>query len=128
MIATTRAIAEAARAGAPVGVDLRASLTHMGDALRVHNLQEEALLGGLIVSVDAWGSARAEIMSDEHVREHARIQGALRGISHTPVEFAGGGICALLDAMIEHMDREETAFLGEDVLRDDITVPDQSAG
>lgn len=124
----TRTIAERASKGAPVDDDLRASLVQLADALRRHNLQEEALLGDIIPAVDAWGAARAEIMTEEHVREHAGLYAALLGTPCTPIEFAGAAIDSLLGAMAVHMAREEEAFLGEDVLRDDVVVVTQSGG
>jgi hypothetical protein len=128
IIGTTRAFAERARAGAAVGADLRASLVRVTNALRVHNLHEETMLRDVIHRVDAWGPVRADIMTEEHIKEHARLYAALLGVSCTPIEFAGIGVASLLDLICEHMDREEAAFLGEEVLRDDLVVANQSSG
>jgi hypothetical protein len=125
MMAATRAVAEDAGSGAG---DPRASLLHLANALRTHNLREEALLKDIILSTDAWGAARAAIMTEAHVKEHARLCEALLEIPYAPVELARSAIAAVVDSIREHMDREEEAFLGEDVLRDDIVVANQSGG
>jgi hypothetical protein len=54
--------------------------------------------------------------------EHEELYAALVGIPHTVVEFAGGGVTLLLDSILEHMAREETALLGDDVPHDDVMV------
>ena len=128
MMDVTLTIAKGARLGAPGRGDLQGCLVRLADALRTHNQREEALLRDIIPSVDAWGPARAAIMTEEHKREHDRLDAALLGIPCTPVEFGAAGIVALVDLIRQHMDREEAAFLGEDVLRDDIVVTNQSGG
>ena len=128
MMDVTLTIAKSARVGAPGRGDLQGCLVRLADALRTHNQREEALLRDLIPSVDAWGPARAGIMNEEHTREHARLDAALLGVPRTPVEFAAAGIVALVGLIREHTDREEAAFLGEDVLRDDFIVANQADG
>ena len=128
MMDVTLTIAKGTRVGAPDGGDLQGCLVRLADAVRTHNLREEALLRDLIPSVDAWGPARAAIMIAEHMKEHERLHAALLGVPCTPVEFAAAGIVALVELIREHLDREEAAFLGEDVLRDDLVVANQSGG
>lgn len=67
-------------------------------------------------------------MTEEHEREHERLDTALLDVPRTPIEFAAAGIVALVALIRQHMDREEAAFLGEDVLRDDVVVAHQSDG
>jgi hypothetical protein len=122
MIAAARKVAERACDGQTTADELRGELVRLADVLRGHNLREEGLLRNVIPSVDAWGQARAEIMTEEHVREHEELVAALTGVQSTPVEFAGAGTGLLLDGILGHMAREESAFLGEDVLRDDIVA------
>jgi hypothetical protein len=100
---------------------LRGSIVQLADALRRHNLREEELLGGIIPTVDAWGPVRAEIMDHEHIAEHKELYAALLGEDGQPVD-------ALLDRVLDHMAREEAAFLNEDVLRDDVVVTDYFGG
>jgi hypothetical protein len=128
MLEVTLTFAEVSHVDAPGCDDLQEHLVRLTDAIRAHNLREEALLREIIPSVDAWGPARAAIMLEEHVQEHERLHAALVGVPHTPAEFAVAGISALVDLIHEHMDREEAAFLGEDVLRDDLVVANQSDG
>jgi Hemerythrin HHE cation binding domain len=128
MIDVTLTIAEGARVGAPGRGDLQGCVVRLADALRTHNQREEALLRDLIPSIDAWGPARAAIMTEEHKREHDRLDAAMLGVPCTPVEFAAAGIVALVELIRQHMDREEAVFLGEDVLRDDVVVTNQSDG
>lgn len=128
MMAATKVIAVRWRAGEGDGDELRESVFRLADRIRTHNLREEELLRDVIPHADAWGPARAEMMADEHIREHARLHTALLGMPFTTAEMAGAGIVALLALLREHMAREEAVFLCEDVLRDDLIIPDQSDG
>jgi hypothetical protein len=128
LMVETKAIAVRWRAGEGDGDELRQSVLRLADRIRTHNLREEELLRDLIPNADAWGPARAAMMADEHVREHARLHTALLGLPSTSAEMAGAGIVALMALLRDHMDREEVVFLCEDVLRDDIVIADQSGG
>ncbi len=128
MLDVTLTIAKGMGASAPGRGDLQACVVRLADALRAHNRREEELLRDFIASIDAWGPTRAAIMADEHKREHDRLDAALSGVPRTPIEFAAAGIIALVALIRQHMDREEEAFLGEDVLRDDLIVTNQSGG
>jgi len=127
MIDVARACADRASAGAEIE-DLVTAVRLLADLVRRHNQREEQLLRDLIPTVDAWGEARAELMTDEHVREHGAIHGALLGMTRTPSEFAGAGMRLLFDQMLDHMAREERAFLNERVLRDDVVAIDPFGG
>jgi len=124
----TKTIAESISAGRPRRGDLSGCVLRLADAVRAHNCREEALLLDFIPSVDAWGGAREAIMRKEHIQEHARLDVALRGIPLASPDLAAFGVVALIRLMREHMDREEAAFLGEDVLRDDVVVANQTDG
>jgi hypothetical protein len=128
MIEETRSVAERARRGAPVRVDLRVRMTLLADAVRRHNLHEEAVLEDIMPTIDAWGPERSSILVREHAQEHEELYAALIGIPFTVDEFAGAGVDSLLNLLLKHMEREEKAFLGEEVLRDDAVVTDQSSG
>jgi hemerythrin len=128
MLDVTLTFTEVSHVDAPGCDDLREHLVRLTDTIRAHNLREEALLRDLIPTVDAWGPARAAVMIEEHNQEHERLYAALFGIPCTPAEFAVAGVATLVDLIREHMDREEAAFLGEDVLRDDLVVANQSEG
>ncbi len=107
---------------------LRAALAKLADSVRKHNQREEELLKDVIPHVDAWGPARAEVMVEEHGKEHQEIYAALVEAGATPDSDAAIGIVAkLLERMQEHMAIEEKIVLSEDVLRDDL-VPREYFG
>lgn len=122
LIAAIRRTADSATRGADVGEALREALERLDLVLREHNAREEALLGAIIPTVDAWGPARAEIMGEAHRREHQELVETLCGMPVTPIEFAGAGAQALFDRLLAHMESEEKVFLGDDVLKDDTVV------
>lgn len=128
MVDAARVCADRASDGAKVTDDLVTAIRLLADALQRHNRREEQLLRKLIATVDAWGQARADLMTDEHVREHDALHGALLGMTRTPSEFAGAGMQLLLDQLLGHMAREERAFLNERVLRDDVVAIDPFGG
>ena len=98
-------------------------MSRLASALRAHNLCEERLLKGVLVTADAWGPARAEIMDERHAAEHGELHAALVVTTFNP-ERVG----QLLDRLLEHMAYEEQTFLSEDVLRDDTIVIDAFGG
>ena len=108
---------------------VRDELAGLGDALRGHNMREEAALRELIGSVDAWGPTRVEIMEEGHVREHSALFEALLAVSEAcePTE-ATRAIERLRTRLFEHMAREEETFLNASVLRDDDVAIDAYGG
>ena len=109
--------------------ELRACMDHLSLGLRAHNGREEELLRGILLTVDAWGPVRAEIMGERHLAEHAELSAILVDAKATSdTAIADGGLVLALDRLLEHMSREEKAFLGEDVLRDDNIDVDQFSG
>src|SRR5579864_2909733 len=54
-----------------------ACVGRLASALREHNRCEEQLLRGVLVTVDAWGPARAELMDERHTAEHTELHAAL---------------------------------------------------
>jgi len=109
--------------------ELRACMDRLSLALRTHNHREEELLKGILVTVDAWGPVRAEIMSEQHAAEHVELYAVLSDANVTSrTAIVDGVLHAGLDRVLEHMAREEIAFLGEDVLRDDSVVVQQFSG
>jgi hypothetical protein len=125
MIEETRVVAESARDGAPLRDDLRARITRLADAVRRHNLHEEELLREITPGVDAWAATRSAIMFKEHIHEHEALYAALIGLPYTVDEFAGAGVGTLLDLLLQHMDREEEAFLRQEILRDASSISSQ---
>ena len=86
-------------------------------ALRAHNEHEEELLGKVLPTLDAWGSARREIMTERHVSEHGELAGALEGLDSSFQRTAGDSLIAMLDRVLSHMDREEETLLNDPRLR-----------
>jgi hypothetical protein len=97
-------------------------------AVQRHNQREEHLLRDLLLTVDAWAQARAEVMTDEHVREHEAFYRGLLATPGAPFELAKGDINRVLDALLNHMDHEEQAFLNDRVLRDDFVAVESFGG
>jgi hypothetical protein len=128
MMKATRAIAVRARSGEEVADELRASLHRLGNAVRAHNFREEDTLRNIIHSVNARDPARTTIMTDEHLKEHSRLDTALLGLPGAPVELGGVGVVALIELLRDHLDREESTFLRKDVLCDDDVVSPGGAG
>jgi hypothetical protein len=125
---TSRAIEQWGR-GDAARADALSCLARLSAAVRRHNACEEELLRDLIPKVDAWGPARAEIMSTQHVKEHHALSAALMDVSAADEgNMAATLIANLRERMLEHMAREENGFLAEDVLRDDVVVIDSFGG
>ena len=113
-------LAARARACEDVRGELRATLGALAESLRAHNAREEELLREVIPTVDAWGPARAEVMVQQHRLEHDALHAAVvHARDGVDVPAPEGALDALLAALVKHMDREEEAFLYEEVLRDD---------
>jgi hypothetical protein len=108
---------------------VRSQLTVLANALHAHNAREERSLGSLVRKVDAWGDARARIMSEEHFREHADIHAVLSSTAAAVEPSAWRELVRrLLAQVLDHMAREERAFLNEEVLRDDGVVIEYAGG
>jgi hypothetical protein len=128
MVRETRSLADLACEGAPVTYQLRGALAVLADALKAHSLREEDLLTDVLRFVDPWGGARAEIMNDGHIEQHRALYDAIACIPKTPTEFAGAGVAELLEQLLDHMRREEEAFLNPEVLCDERVVTDSVSG
>ncbi len=113
------ALAARLRGGEDVREALRAALGELADALRAHNAREEELLREIIPTVDAWGPARADVMVQQHRLGHDATHAAVLAARDGVDDPAAGSLEALLADVVKHMDREEEAFLSEEVLRDD---------
>src|SRR5580692_7773266 len=64
----------------------------LGYAVQRHSQREELLLRGLLLTVDAWAQPRAEVMTDEHVREHEAFYRGLLATPGVAFEFAKGDV------------------------------------
>jgi hypothetical protein len=129
IIGEVRRAARCAHESEAMRCELRACIDGLSLALRTHNHREDELLRGILAAVDAWGPVRAEIMSEQHVAEHVEIYTVFLDVNVTSHTAVGDGVLdAGLDRVLEHMAREEIAFLGADVLRDDSVVVQQFTG
>src|SRR5689334_19618375 len=83
----------------------QACLQRLAADLRAHNACEERLLRQVIPTIDAWGQARSDVMTEVHLDEHRNLCAGLIGatISRDP-ERGSATILVLLDAMLEHME------------------------
>jgi hypothetical protein len=123
MITDLRRVAEQAADGAPLHEELRAGVIGLAGAVLQHNILEEKLLEQAAAELDIPGPLHARVFSDEHADEHEELYATLVGIPRTPIEFAGGGVTAMLDSILEHMGREESALLDADMRRGEGVVP-----
>lgn len=104
--------------------DLHRALGRLSSLVRTHNAREEELLRTIMPGIDAWGPVRAALMLDEHVREHEDLLRALLETSVAPdASDAAPALADLAARMLQHMEREEKTFLGEDLLRDELGPP-----
>jgi predicted metal-dependent phosphoesterase TrpH len=128
MTEVAQTIAKRLRAGVPPEGDLQDCVARLAEAMRAHNAREEELLRELVQDFDAWGKDRITMMDREHMQAHRRLDEAIRGIPEVRTAVAAVGVIALAHLIREHMDREEAAFLNEDVLCDEVVVRDQTDG
>jgi hemerythrin HHE cation binding domain-containing protein len=104
---------------------LRSAMVALALGVRDHNDEEELLLRDVISTVDAWGPVRAEIMGEQHIREHRELCSA---VFDTAGSVDTREASALLDRLLKHMAIEENIMLDESVLRDDSVVIDAFSG
>jgi hypothetical protein len=128
MTEVAQTIAKRMRAGQPPEGDLQDCVARLAEAIHAHNAREEELLRELAPVFDAWGKERLSMMDHEHMAAHRRLDEAIRGIPRVRTELAAVGVIALSHLIREHMDREEAAFLNEEVLCDEVVVRDQTDG
>lgn len=108
--------------------DLGEPLVELFDAMHAHNAREEQLMRDVFPTLDMWGPVRNEVMLEEHVLEHKKLIDSLSaardGVDGASLDL----VLASLDKLASHMEREEEAFLGEEVLSDDGAEFDFSGG
>jgi hypothetical protein len=135
MMDETKREAERCVAGHEAIRPLKRCLCELANALRMHNLREEELLGDVLPDSDAWGKERAETMLDEHVREHEMVYATLLTFGafadREPacvVEPAVATVLELIARIASHMEHEEEAYLAEDVLTESTIPADSFSG
>ena len=124
MLEQTRVIARRVREGESLRGELKASASLLSDALSAHNTREEELLRGMICTVEADGSARTEIMNEQHFEEHSVLHAALLDVQLDPDDYwVAKTLTDALDHLLDHMGHEEKSFVSSDVSQDDDTKP-----
>jgi hypothetical protein len=121
--------AERCRRGVPAREELLAVLRRLSTAFAEHNAHEEELLREIVPKLDAWGSARTEVMLEEHVQEHAEMRAAVQAAETTA--DMGETVLAvgrLTMQMREHIANEELTFLSEELLNDNAVPPEVHFG
>ena len=109
--------------------ELQERLQSLADQLRAHNACEERLLCDVIPTIDAWGQARADVMTEVHLDEHRNLCAALIGATIlADAESGSATVFVLLDAMLDHMKHEEKIFLAADVLTDELRIGESFGG
>jgi hypothetical protein len=98
---------------------IRDELADLASALRRHHLREERALKELIRSIDS-GDESQGMTDEEHAGKHREMLDALARVSEAQDPGEGGRqlerFCA---RVLDHMTREEKAWLNATVLRDD---------
>jgi hypothetical protein len=110
------------------GPDLRSRLDELSRSMREHNRREEELLGDVLPTIDAWGSVRRDIMTEQHVSEHGELAAALDDVGPLSEDNECRALLSTLDRVLEHMAREEKAFLSDPLLREDAIAAGQVSG
>jgi hypothetical protein len=109
--------------------NLRLELAGLVRALESHNRLEEQMLRETVRTIDAWGPARVEIMTEAHAFEHRDLCDAVITVSlagHRRNGVKEFDKCRR--RLLEHMAREEETFLNASVLRDDDVSIDAEEG
>lgn len=110
----------------PGSLALRAALRRLAETIGHHNEREEALLRDILPTVDAWGPLRAELMLDDHAKEHEVLHTALVDAIAAP--DAQTTLSGLLDRLSAHMAHEERLLLTDELLSDDGLVRESFGG
>jgi hypothetical protein len=87
--------------------ELKALVDDLSGSLRRHNAWEEETLGDVLPTIDAWGSVRQEIMTEQHVLEHRHLAEALDGFDFPLERTERDALIVTLGRVLEHMDYEE---------------------
>jgi hypothetical protein len=127
-IGEARRASELWRRGACSRDELRRHLEHLSEQLRTHHACEERLLLDIIPTIDAWGKARAERMTETHIDEHRYLLARLGSAVLCAEEDGAAAIKAVLDSMLDHMKDEEKYLLAADVLTEDFRFGEGFAG
>jgi len=106
---------------------LRECIHRLRGCLERHLEAEEALLGPVLVRIDAWGPQRVELMRAEHAHQRAVLK-VLAGDRVRPLEahVVARRAWSLSEDILADMDAEDRDLLSPSVLTDDTVRVDQS--
>jgi hypothetical protein len=105
--------------GEAIQTHVRGQLLALADAIRAHNTHEEQAIGR-IVRKPAREGAGAGLMDEEHLKEHVDLLAVLTSSAVAAEPAAWQHLVdQLLVRLLDHMAREERAFLNAQVLHDD---------
>jgi len=121
---------EAAAGGEVAPGILRGEAECLLERLAVHMTWEDQHLVPALRDADAWGDARCERFAEEHREQREMLQNALAELrdESRPEADVAGGLLGLVALLRGDMEEEESVFLDERVLRDDVVGIDVSSG
>ena len=120
-VSEVRVAVHQVRDGSVESCELERALINLGETLRAHCLHEDELLADLIPKVDAWGDARAELLSNAHAWERRELDDALLQTRESDdIERVLAITVGCIERLLEQFAREERFGLAAAVRSDDI--------
>lgn len=109
---------------------LRSEAEFLLERLGVHMTWEDDHLVPVLREADAWGEARCERFADEHREQRELLHYALAQLQDDsrPENVVAANVLDLIALLREDMQEEESVFLDERVLRDDVIGIDVDTG
>ena len=108
---------------------LLARVIDLVDRFEEHNRDEESRLAPLLREIDSFGDVRVEQMVRDHEEEHLALRLALRAVVDVEVpDRAARDALDVLQRLRQHMAAEESQFLNERIIKDDLVAIDMFTG
>jgi hypothetical protein len=99
---------------------LRVCVERLGDALFFHSRHEEQAVRGILECIHARTPGRYKVMDEAHIKEHAQLVAALRGLRFADEATRRARIAEIVEELEAHMTDEEEVLLAEDEPADDV--------
>ncbi len=115
------------RSSAPVKL-IRARAEVFFKMVVAHTRMEDRLLLPVMREADMWGEDRADELRRHHEWQRHYIETVAASLRKSDRMRLSHQLQALGTALVADMEREETEFLGDSLLRDDVTSVDMEAG
>ena len=90
------------------------------DALIAHIDMEDELLVPALRDIDAWGSVRADMLTQHHVAQRQELRAVLGDNGESDQRVLATRVGRLIDDLLTDMAHEEREVLARDLLRDDV--------